>query len=421
MTQTLIAAIDPGLTQASGHHAGFAQVLSDTVLSSGKSVRATIFCHKSFSGASLLAARDSNINFESVFSCQFYRKRDAHATFADSIDRISNLANEYTEVLRQLVDTTTTPVILLFHTLDWLHAAALAKALKRTKVLQQRRFRCLVFLMFGYREEGTTQRLAIRRAVNFRVSFRELLSLDKVDAFASDLEISQQYVKLLDWANRIPIHPCFFFDSKQAHRAVNEKCSTSRQASVLLYIGDAKREKGFCALPEVIRALPSIQGGNIRWVVHFTLHSQDRELNEVASRVRDLCSQASGVELIEEFISDNRLHELMAETGGILLNYSAQHYQYKSSGILWLAGLHNVVVGLMEESWLRREAIRLGINRVYIDKAGPKQILQELVNRIRTAEAEPATPTMADYSQAIFSSFGDWLLQQCRMTSSERC
>src|SRR3546814_12812151 len=60
-------------------------------------------------------------------------------------------------------------------------------------------------------------------------------------------------------------------------------------------------------------------------------------------------------------LSDEHLHEALAASSVFYMNYDAEPYAHKTSGLLWLAAWYRLPVAVPPGTWLEREARRLGV------------------------------------------------------------
>ncbi|MFO7974175.1 MAG: hypothetical protein R6V12_06030 [Candidatus Hydrogenedentota bacterium] len=107
------------------------------------------------------------------------------------------------------------------------------------------------------------------------------------------------------------------------------------------------------------------------------------------------------VRIHDDFWDDSALTRELAESQRLFLDYDADAYRNKTSGLLWLAAWHRLQVVLPRDTWLEREAIRLGIDWIARDRKGA------------VTAASPTRPTVdAPYHTALFQPFLTWIAEQ---------
>ena len=98
--------------------------------------------------------------------------------------------------------------------------------------------------------------------------------------------------------------------------------------------------------------------------------------------------------------ADEKLHQLLSGADVLYLDYDANAYRHKTSGLLWLAAWHRLAVVVPKGSWLEREAMRLGTSYSTIEG-----------NRV--GSTSPAAGGMqAGYFETTFAPFWPWLMAQ---------
>lgn len=117
------------------------------------------------------------------------------------------------------------------------------------------------------------------------------------------------------------------------------------------YLGDARDEKGFDLLPEVVRL--SRKGRPLRFVLQVNLNTLEGDPGARAAVAELAAVDGPGVERVAGPLSADRYRALFARTDIVLLPYRPQAYAARSSGVLMeaiAAGLPSVVTpgGWME-------------------------------------------------------------------------
>lgn len=358
-----LAIIDPGLTMRSGHHAGFAYSLAAGWLPDQQLSAPRFVAHETLDpdiGATLQASGATVVR---LFRTNFYQYYDQPGGLSSRAHYVSALALEYRQAILDL-PREGQQWLVLYHTLSWEHALALALALQG---IERSDCRHVVLLMFcpGIDHRGNV--IDRQLTVNFRIGFRQLSRIPRVALYASCMEYAHSYAQLLDSPAPLPVHPCFLIP---AHRT---RCSSAtagndddaRQVTlsdshVLLYFGDAKASKGFCDLPRLLQGLLSRVGQQARITVHHTLFDwSGPAVLQAASELETIAANDQRVQLRPAFLDDRQLGDLLSSSDLFVCNYQEAAYANKSSGILWLAANFAVPMLFLGDTWLLREANRL--------------------------------------------------------------
>ena len=140
------------------------------------------------------------------------------------------------------------------------------------------------------RDNGNIQHLFYKQA------FTSLSTKQRIELYASDYETKQYYENL-----NIPIkgiHPCYLLPWEQID---NTKYLEKKNPKLLLYLGDAKKDKGFNTLPELITRLLTEFDYNVSLVVQYTLAWDYPELRECIAALEVLDSKYEQVEIYKNY------------------------------------------------------------------------------------------------------------------------
>jgi hypothetical protein len=94
---------------------------------------------------------------------------------------------------------------------------------------------------------------------------------------------------------------------------------------------------------------------------------EQEDLVQTIDALNKLNATYKQVHLFNEFWSPDQLAEKFDTLDLIYCTYDPQVYQYKSSGLAWLASFFAVPVVLREPCWLSREFDRIGHNYSFMD------------------------------------------------------
>lgn len=386
---TPLAVLDPALGKTGAHNRGFAQLLAKQGFEPGS---VGIWCNTSIADDLQTELASHDVAVAPMFTVDFYQLTTKTGGIADHWSWIHGLAKEYRRALDDVLSHWSDgEVRVLYHTLSWEHAAALAQAIG-TLGSRGRRLRHLVLLMYWPGVDAGGTLLDTRKYMNFRLAFRSLSALDGVSLYAGCSEYAAAYAHLLEWSHPLPVHPCFLGDWRERPSAWERW----RQQE-LLYLGEIKQDKGFLALPEKLSALLSALNRNPdhRYLIQF-VNVRNEAARAVLDSLQTIASQHPEVELHHGFWPDEKLHAVLSESSVLHLDYDRDLYAHKTSGLLWMAAWYRLAVALPRDTWLAREAARLGVP--VIDPAsGEARVDHAAYDR--------------DYFTTIFTPFWDWLEQ----------
>lgn len=390
-----LAVVDPALGVAQGHHTGFAAVLA-AGRPAGRS--ASLWTHRTLAADAAQALRGTGIRVEPRFATNYYRHFGKSGNGAALFGYIGALAREYAALHRQ-VAAEGAPTCLLYHTLGWEHANALSLALQAGQGAAQVRHCVLLMFCPGIAHDGRMFDRTL--GLNYRIALRRLHRLPGVRLFAGCSEHAAAYARLLDLAEPLPVHPCLLgnWGEPPPPRA---SAADPRSPRLLLYLGDAKANKGFNALPETIARLQRQCGPGARFVVQYNRLPAwaDAALRASARQLETLAAGEPRLELHRGFWSDEQLRRQLCQADLLLLNYDPREYAEKSSGLVWLAAWYGLPT-LLPPGWPQREARRLGLPHA------PCAALDDPAHLPSRLWAGPAGD--AAYRRALFTPLWSWL------------
>jgi glycosyltransferase involved in cell wall biosynthesis len=132
----------------------------------------------------------------------------------------------------------------------------------------------------------------------------------------------------------------------------------------LLYLGDARTEKGYGALPSIARALkPELTAGRAQMIVQSNFNVPG---GESGIRVaRDFLSSQPNVAVLVEPLSSQQYNQYLLAADLVLLPYEAPRYVSRTSGILAEAICAGVPALVPHGTWLADQVRRHGAGIVY--------------------------------------------------------
>lgn len=396
---------DPGLRNVSGHSSAALEAVCSLHLV--KPVDVYGHCDLNPPDCAGLAGQHANV--QPHFHAYLYDAYETSGGVADLSDYINLLARDYERLLRELAERWEQCAVL-HHTMDWPHLIALGIANRKAGAAGRKTVH-IVFLMFN---PGVSHDLKIansRRYLGYRIGLSNLGKQVNVRLFAGGAECQRALAHSAPEYGPYPIHPCFFLDALQGADpipATDDQLEVSiRNARIVLFLGDAKTEKGFLELPELVRQLSGTLDFSAELVVAYNLNDQlaSSELEDAAAALQAYALQDSRLKILRQRMSNVELRELLQENDFFILNYDPAVYADKSSGLLWLAAKSNKPIVVVGQSWLSREAERLGVPLCVVGSVN--ELLEMIAANGSIAFAAKAADVA--YRQQIFRPLGDFL------------
>ena len=344
--------LDPGLMEAGGHHAA----LLSTLLCYKGSDTLQIFAHKKLDETLLTESEVKGLKTYRHFESNFYEHYTSeHFRNSELIQSyIRKLAVEYFQAINQAVKSSTKKGLVFFiPCANWEHASAISLALtlvKKAETFNVRRVVFKVCCMFSPKKHSDCA-----SRVRYTSAFLRLTRFPYVQLHASDFETRKFYESLGVVISGI--HPCYLLPWEQLS---GRKEALNDTPKLLLYLGDAKEDKGFNRLPSLAEELLKRFNYQVTLVIQYTLAWDYPELDNARERLYSLNKKYEQVELSNEYWSTPTLVNVLNEMDFIYCTYTPSAYENKSSGLAWLAVFFNIPVVMLDECWLTREFERLG-------------------------------------------------------------
>jgi len=397
--------VDPALARKGGHHTGLALLIAT---SKESDVDVTFLSHRNISVSLKQTLESYGCIVKPIFDFNFYEIFEKELTLNQANAYVLNAAKEYADVIRQMCEERSRGRLNFFHpSMSWEHAYALSLALNT--IGYDTDMSHLICAMFnpGVSYSGVT--LDCQRKLNFEISFRALLSSARVKLFASDMELASIYKTLLCHQSDVPVHPCYLSrwvnPVKEAAGRANHN-STDEEAEIILYMGDAKSDKGFLELPDLVSQVLAATADDQKLYIQFNIPWPDPELELVAEKLRCCALNSNRIILREGFISQCEVGRRLFSAKLFVFNYCNQHYQHKSSGFLWLVIWYQTPVYFFGRSWLSREATRLGAKVL-----GQGGSMESFLAAIKSPYERYAvnTSSCGYYFNLLYRDIWDWL------------
>ena len=382
--------IDPGLMDQSGHHAAYALSITETLMNARAWRTITIYANSLIESELLLSLKALGARVVPYFDCNFYKFYSVPPDLSQSSRYVSELCLQYAKLISEAKE----PGVYFHPCLNWDHGWALSLALQKNASFD----RHIVFLMIQPRplpvvKNGEASGVGFDLAV--KTVLESLLSFRKVSLFCPDEESNSSLNKLLGRCE-LQIHPSVLANWVRLSRRL-----PSDAKRIVCYLGDAKVEKGFASLPAFLdRYCESME--NVEFYIQFTLSWPNDYLLSLVAAIRRRAKYYPNVRLNEGFLPQADLLEVLSSASVMTLNYDPEAYQYKTSGLLWMAGWFDLPVVISGESFLSREARRLDLP-VFAD-----------FNDFETREVGAETPGTSgnEYRETLYQDFAPWLIAQ---------
>ena len=179
----------------------------------------------------------------------------------------------------------------------------------------------------------------------YRMAFRRAAAVHgNIHFFAANAELSEQYSFIS--GRHVGQYPRLLRVA-----AADDTAATPEQ--VLLFTGDAKIEKGFGALPDLVERLCR-SDKSTRFVVHANMSAADTRALDIEPKLHELAAAHDNFDFLMRYLSRDEYEDLITSSGIVLMPYVASEYNGKESGILietMFAGRYPVVP---KNSWLAR-------------------------------------------------------------------
>ncbi|NDV91710.1 hypothetical protein GTH32_10995 [Alteromonas sp. 345S023] len=347
--------IDPGMREEGGHHAALISTLLG--YKELESIGLTLISHQLLDSALLSRASKSGVEVVKHFNTNFYENYDtAYSVGNPQIQSyIRTLASEYVEAwcIAIAKHSNTQKITFFYPCLNYDHAAALNLAfLYLAQNKPSHLANCTHKICCMFTPNNVHDVLG-----NFRYgqAFSALSKKKGVQLYASDIETLQYYEGLN--VQLKGIHPCYLLPWEQIEVSYKHP---GQPPCILLYFGDAKMNKGFCSVPGLVSKLLSDYNENVTLLIQYTLAWEHAELQQTIEALNKLSAKHEQVHLFNEFWDPDKLVEKFGTLDTIYCTYNPRVYQYKSSGLAWLASFFSIPVVLNGRCWLSREFDRIG-------------------------------------------------------------
>jgi hypothetical protein len=289
---------------------------------------------------------------------------------------------------------------LLYHTMSWEHVMALVSALRSSKAGQAMIHH--VFLMYwpGIDEGGITTNIDLK--MRYKVALSNFRNSQSVRFYTSTVEYSKAYQAITGDNPHFGLHP-FFLDDWQRPASKTEPFKFKAVRKILAYSGDVRMVKGFNELPALIDQLLKAFPTTEELIVHLTTRSTEvaKQFQATYQAIASQAKKDRRIIIIHKFMATEEMTELMESIDLLVLNYKEDLYKNKTSGFLWLAARFGTACVVPANTWMAREAQRLGMTTFTFEDG---RLMPHAKKRTYFDQLE-----ITDYRESILQSFGPWL------------
>lgn len=342
--------LDPNLKSENGHHREWDSAIATAAADAGREV--VVYAHRS-----ARIPPDTRYTLIPHFSRTTYAKRSSDPVSGLSDDCTYFSALVASELAALPRETFANGDIVLVPTVNEKHLSGFVSWMKSFDADAAPAFFVHLMLPSGISvaADGTVTVAEPERALAYRMAFREADDAGpNIRFFAGGKQVAAQYSVLAERAVEplaVPLRP-----------VPTARESARGRRHVLLFAGDAKREKGFDQLPMLV---PLVCRDHPDW--DFTVHAnaygpQSKDLApdfEALAAARD---RHRNFRLVTGWLDSETYRDLF-DADCALFAYS-DFYASKSSGVLWECISLGIPVVVPDGGWLARECAEWGAGYV---------------------------------------------------------
>lgn len=391
MDASRIVILDPGLSCKGGHHAG---LVSTRLEYEGSEAKYDLVCHNDLD-LDFEKELESRFNVSRQFYFNFYESGCAKTEPHKTQEYIHRVSYEFLGVFRRIRESTSESILYVYPSICWQHALSLSTVIANYQVASSGCVH-IICLMFSPYDEDMSHYSSL--------GFRFLLNESNVKCYASDIETSRLYQHAFNLSKELPIHPCYL-DNWLKKCESHNKSGDKKNINVGLYIGDARENKGFCSIPEILVKLLSSSDHSISYIIQYTINSLNPEIIKTSELILEIAIKEPRVKVNKGFLPTDKLRELIKGLDFVVFSYDPRVYRDKSSGILWLCiWCQCHLLFFNENTWLVREAERLGAQFTIVNRKHLHFFLSGSLNVWRKKKN-----FLLEYKNQFFKPFWEWL------------
>ena len=173
----------------------------------------------------------------------------------------------------------------------------------------------------------------------------------------------------------IPVDPALFSGRKPRNG----------NACTVLYLGDARTEKGYATIPAIARAFQrDLASGRLKMILQSNFNVPGGEPGIAAAR--DFLSTLPNITILRNAADEGKYNELLLSADLILLPYQVDRYISRTSGVLAEAICAGVPAIVPQGTWLADQVRRHGSGVIYhsLDPEGPARAAAEAFESLET-------------------------------------
>jgi len=375
---------DPNLKSAGGHYLGYAQRVADAAEAVGIG---TVLV-----GSSQMKTEAASTRVLPALDLDYWQEmcpgagEDPHDHLARSADKFACSLSRI-----QLQESLSDSDILFFPYINLAEVMGLARWKRQAGIAP----RTALLFRRDLDEQGSDATVGARAGASL---LRQALSdfyaspgSERIRLFTDSDNLTEEHAQIL--RRRFQTAPI------PVDTALFGKRPAANDVATVLYLGDARTEKGYASIPAVARALRGeLAEGRIRMIIQSNFNVPGGEPGIAAAR--DFLSTLPNVVLLRKAMTEQEYNEYLLRADLILLPYQANRYVSRTSGILAEAICAGVPAVVPPGTWLAEQVRRHGAGVVYdaLDPEGPARAVSEALAGIESLRAR-AEDRRAAYAQ----------------------
>jgi hypothetical protein len=389
------------MMEAGGHHAALAETLCQ-IKRRQPNESISVFAHKLLDGKLRERFNASGISIELSFETVFYKHFHGGSVLgpAGLQKYIRVLTLEYKALLESAIKhSSQQPIVIFVPCLNWEHGSALSYAISQLDdSLSNSNIHIAACAMYSPTPSGQEPEI---KFLWYKMAFTTLAKCRFVSLYCSEQELCDTYIDLLSF-DKCFLHPCYLMDwAGEIPQKECEQATHITSKSYLLYFGDAKLDKGFNRLPEVLKQGLASTGADTEFVIQFTLAWEYPEIMDTVQTLKNWAKTEPRLTLHHGFWTNQEMLKMYRRISGVICTYDINAYKYKSSGLIWMLAFFNKPFVISGRCWLSREAERLSVPMAIDESLGLASFSKVKISKI---------PTNIGYSEALFMPLNEWLL-----------
>jgi glycosyltransferase involved in cell wall biosynthesis len=369
MTQPRLYLFDPNLKQAGGHYLGYALRVAQAAeaLNVDTTIVANVQAERGLSNARMIPALELDYWLE---MCPPAGK-EPHDHLSESAERLARTLDRM-----QHEESWSDSDILFFPYINLAEVMALARWKRHAGITP----RTVLLFRRDLDEQGIDAGIGSRAGTGLlRQALADLHACpgcERIRLFTDSDNLSEEHSQALRRRFQtapIPVDPALF----------TIRPPRNGNGITLVYLGDARIEKGYATLPSIAQAFRTeLTSGSLKMVLQSNFNVPGGEPG--IGSARDFLSTMPNVTLLRNSIAEEKYNELLLSADLILLPYKVEKYIARTSGILAEAICAGVPAIVPQGTWLADQVRRHGAGTVYqaLDPEGPSRAVSEALGTL---------------------------------------